>query len=286
MEGPHTNNILKQIVEWASRDVTVRALLLVGSRGRNESVDEFSDYDVAVFARTPTPYTMDNQWLSRIGKVWVCIPEKFERGREIVPTRLVIFEGGIKVDFAFYRLVDLEHFDEGDELSGGFQVLLDKDGKTGSLSPPNAKELSCRKPTEAEFVALVNEFWFETYYVAKYFKRGELWLAKTIDCNLKGFLLKLIEWNEQASHDWKYETSYSGKGMKTWASPETWRSLHQTFAHFDEPDSWKALFATMELFRELSKELAQMLEFTYPEDVDRNMSTFITQIKDISDGQI
>jgi aminoglycoside 6-adenylyltransferase len=67
--------------------------------------------------------------------------------------------------------------------------------------------------------------------------------------------------------------------MKSWASADTWESLHQTFAHFDRVDSWASLFATMNLFRRLALETAQMLDFTYPQEVDRNMTEFVLRIK-------
>lgn len=71
-----------------------------------------------------------------------------------------------------------------------------------------------------------------------------------------------------------------GKGMKSWASADTWETLHQTFAHFDGEDGWNSLFATMNLFRRLAKEMSEHLGFSYPEEVDRNITGFIFQIKD------
>lgn len=273
-------DILIRIIEWAEREKHIRALILVGSRAGKESVDEFADFDIGVFAETHLPYTQNNQWLFDIWKIWVYVPEKFYRKNEIVRTRLVIFEDGIKVDFAFYGLHVLDELADSDELNVGFKVLLDKDGTTKELKPASFEKLKRAKPTETEFVNRVNEFWFETYYAAKYLKRDELWLAKFIDCNLKKFLLEVIEWHEQSKHDWNYETYYSGKAMKSWASADTWESLHQTFARFDSDDSWRSLFATMNLFRQLALETAQMLDFSYPQEVDRNMTEFVLRIKD------
>lgn len=274
------NSILSRIIEWAEQEKYIRALILVGSRARKDSVDDLADFDVSVFTETHNPYTANNQWLFEIGNVWVCVPEKFTRKTEIVPTRLVIFEGGIKVDFAFYGLRVLEELADSDELDTGFKVLLDKDGRTKRLKPASFGKLKRAKPTEEAFVNLVNEFWFETHYAAKYLKRDELWLAKFIDSNLKKFLLEMIEWHEQSKHDWDYETHYMGKGMKLWVNSDTWKSLHQTFAHFDGDDSWDSLFATINLFRHLAKETAEMLGFSYPEEVDRNITGFIFQIRD------
>lgn len=61
-----------------------------------------------------------------------------------------------------------------------------------------------------------------------------------------------------------YETYYSGKAMKSWASADTWESLHQTFACFDGDDSGKRFLATMKIFRRLATEMALKLEFSHP----------------------
>lgn len=238
-----------------------------------------ADFDISVYAETHFPYTTNNQWLSEIGKVWVCVPEKFDRESEIIPTRLVIFEGGLKVDFAFYGLHVLDELSNGDELDRGFKVLLDKDGTTYRLKSPTFGRVQHPKPTEDEFINLISEFWFEACYVAKYLKREELWLAKFIDGNLKKLLLRMIERHEQAKHDWDYETNYDGKNMKGWVSADTWKSLHHTFGHFDGRDSWDSLVATMNLFRQLAEETAELLGFSYPKEVDRHLTRFISQIR-------
>jgi hypothetical protein len=40
--------------------------------------------------------------------------------------------------------------------------------------------------------------------------------------------------------------------------------LRQTFAHYDAEDTWRALLATMDLFRWLSLETAEKWSFAYP----------------------
>ena len=79
------------------------------------------------------------------------VPEKFTRENEIVPTRLVMFEGGVKVDFAFYGLHVLHELADSDELDAGFKVLLDKDGMTRRLKPPTFGKLTHAKPTEDDY---------------------------------------------------------------------------------------------------------------------------------------
>ncbi len=274
-----TGNMLAKIINWANKEEPIRALILTGSRAGKGPVDDLSDFDVSVFSKTHEPYTQDDQWLSRLDKVWVYIPEKVDFGDAVYPSRLVIFKHGVKVDFIFYTvdvLAELVNRALPDWLNIGYQVLLDKDGMAARLARPTFDSVGAKRPTEQDLHNLVREFWFEAYHVAKYLHREELWLVKTREQGIKnGLLLKMIEWHERSRHDWKYDTRFGGKHMQAWVDGGVWESLHRTFSHFDSQDSWNALFATTTLFRQLATETADALGFAYPHEVDNHISQFI-----------
>lgn len=46
---------------------------------------------------------------------------------------------------------------------------------------------------------------------------------------------------------------WAGKNIKKWLDPEIYERLNEIFSHFDKEDSWKALEARLNLFRDLSK---------------------------------
>jgi len=271
--------ILASIIEWAKNEEPIRALLLEGSRAANAPCDELADLDIDVFTRTYEPYTQDDRWLSSIGQVWVYSPDQYEWGNEIVPTRLVIFRDGVKVDFSFVGAHRLAALADTDDLDAGYRVLLDKDGEASKLRRPTFSKKPAPPPTEKDFVCLVSEYWFEAYHVAKYLKRGDLWLAKSRDWETKAYLLTMIEWHAQARHQWNYDTLYAGKHMGAWADEKVWQALHGAFAHFDRDDSWSSLLASNDLFRELATEVAESLRCAYPTDIDRNITGFILKLK-------
>ena len=269
------DEILANIIQWGQEEESVRALVVVGSRAQAGPMDELADWDVAVFAQTREPYIQDNKWLSRIGKVWVCISDKYEEMGEAVPTRLVIFEGGFKVDFALYPTAMFSTI----EWDRSYKVMLDKDSL--ATNPKIVADgVRHNPPTETEVVNVIREFWFEAYHVAKYLKRDELWLVKSRDWATKELLLKMIEWHAQANHRWAYDTKYMGKHLKVWADAGTWEALHRAFAHFDSADSWRGLLATMNLFRQLAVETSEVLGFTYPQDVDQKITGFIVRLQE------
>lgn len=286
--------ILDNIIRWADEEDAIRAIVMTGSRAGKGSVDELSDYDLALFTFDNEKYTSNDVWLQDIAEVLVCvedqmyddlgpaqespwsiIPEQRYLTVNEIPTRLVIFKGGFKVDFAFYPLITLDRLATMAVLpfayDMGYKVLLDKDELAKSLPKPTFVVPVSEKPSQEEFNRVVHEFFFEVYHVAKYLKRDDLWHAKFRDWTTKEFLLKMIEWYELAQHNWQYDVSYLGKKMKAWVDASTWTVLGGVFGHFDVTDHWKALEATIELFRKLALKLAATLNYAYPHDVDRSL---------------
>jgi len=276
--------ICSKAIEWFKNDETVRAVILVGSHAENRPTDEWSDYDLSVFCTSDTAYIDNHDWLASMGKVWVCLPESLSFDHQTFPTRLVIFEGGFKIDFAFYPIDTLKQLVKTDPLPDyynmGYRVLLDKDKLAKNLPKPAYEGFKEVKPTEQEFISLIEEFWFEAYHVAKYLKRGDLWSVKFRSGYIQDhLLLKMIVWNEAAKHNWNYTTHPIGKRLQEWVSKSTWEVLFDVFAHFDQEDSWEKFLNMVDLFRKLSSDTAELLNYTYPKILEQNMMGFIFDTK-------
>lgn len=274
--------MLQKIIQWAEQEEAVKTLILLGSRAGKQPVDDLSDYDIAVFCDTFESYIKTETWLSAFGNVWVCVKEKIFYKSKVFPSRLVIFEGGIKVDFSFLTIDILDEIARSnplpDEYNTGYKVLLDKENATVDMIQPQF-EIKATKPSEQEFLDVIKEFWFEAYHIAVYLKRGDLWSVKFRSWAAHTFLLRMIEWHAQAENNWSYSTPSLGKRMPSWITKGLWKDLHGVFAHFKAEDSWKALFATMELYRKLTGETAQALGFCNPEELSGNIIKFISNLK-------
>lgn len=271
--------VLSNVVAWATRDANIRSLVLVGSRARSAPPDDLADIDLQVYAETSEPYTRDDAWLSEIAQMWLCVRDEYSDGDIPVPTRLVIFDGGVKVDFAFYPAGIVS---SGVGAGLAHQILLDKDPTARKREAKSDPSGELDVPSEAEFARAVEEFWFEAYHVAKYLARNELWLAKSRDWATKEFPLRMIDWHEHITRGRVHDADCAGKHM--WVSEDTWEALHQAFAGFEREESWGAALATISLFRRLATEMAATLGFAYPVDVDRNISRFILGLRDASRG--
>lgn len=273
-----TDEILNKIIEWAKEEELVRGLIMVGSKALSDATDDLADIDISVFFKDKESFIRDASWISKIAKVWVYSPDEHYYGDTLVPTRLVIYEDGVKVDYSLCDIEVIEFLAKNNHFDTGYKILIDKDGLMTNFKEPSFKPSLPKKPTEEEFIHIIKEFWFEAYHVAKYLKREDLWLVKFRDWSLQVYLITMMEWLMLARNNWDYDVKWNGKHIKKWLDPKIYERLNEIFSHFDKEDSWTGLIARLNLFRDLSKETAQLLGYPYPEDTDKNLTGFINNL--------
>ncbi|MBL8164694.1 MAG: aminoglycoside 6-adenylyltransferase, partial [Anaerolineae bacterium] len=187
----------QRVIDWVEQQDSIRALLLVGSQARiDHPADEWSDLDLILFCREYDHFLADTRWLNNIAEVWVCIASQIGTGE---PELLAVFEGGLKVDFVFIQKPLVPALTDSALLrtvcARGFIALLDKDDEMPQLALPEHNSAQHTLPSEAEFSATVEQFWYNALYVAKQVRRQQLWLAKDRDWAIKKIMLRLLEWH-------------------------------------------------------------------------------------------
>lgn len=282
MENKPVETFLDRVIQWAIGCKSIEALLMTGSRAEKGKVDPLSDYDLSLFCQDPFELVNAPLHLEEIALLWVVIPEQFLFEGVTIPTRLAIFEGGVKVDFAFFPTSLLQQLARStalpDALNKGYRVLIDKEGLAKSLPAPSYEGFIEKKPSLEEFDALFQEFWFEAYHVAKYLSRQDLWSMQFRLSGLRDLLLRMIRWHEAARHDWKLATSAIGKRMEDWVSEETQQQLSGLFSPFDAKEGWLALSNNLQLFQKLSSETASMLGYAMRVDLEEKMSQHLVHL--------
>jgi aminoglycoside 6-adenylyltransferase len=257
----------ERIVAWAEAASDVRGVLMVGSQARiDRPADEWSDLDLVLIATDPDRYLDSTEWLAAIGPAWVSFVEgTIVRTRE----RRVLFEGARDVDFNFFTPEQFQQIfharPASTVLHRGARVLVDKDGLFPPLSPPAADAPVVGPPSEAEFLAIVNEFWYRAVWAAKKLRRGELYIAVS-QCNgaLLRLLRELLERHARARRGWQYDTWHDGRFFDQWADPQALSALREAYARYDAADIRRSLGALMALFDRVAVETAERLGFTYP----------------------
>ncbi len=297
--------IEERFAAWAQARRDIRAAFVVGSRARvdDHPADEWADLDIMMFASRPDRYLSRTDWLAHFGKLWVSSLGQVVSGdRE----RFALFEGGLAVDFVvipsskakllarflpilrrFPGLPRLLPRGTARELTlaaglfgRGFRVILDKEGFAAKLPDLLAAHTAAPSPpTPAEFLQVINRFWFLADRTARKLRRGELGVAMSYHYGLmQGSLFPMIEWHARATHGWDYDTWHGGHFLEEWADPRAVEGLRGAFAHYDQEDLWRALLATMDVFRWLAMETAERLSYPYPTRADEQVTAWVRRL--------
>ena len=277
--------IIRNFVPWAEAEENIRTAIVIGSRARKlHPADEWADLDLVILARDPGPYLQDAQWVERFGEPWITFVEPTAGGPGM--ERRVLYSGGLDVDFAFFPMAGLEQAaqktlpPEWNQAFGrGTRVLIDKDKFLERLKPAFSEPAPPSPPAREQFLNVIHDFWYHAVWCAKHLRRGELWWGKSAcDAHMKGLLRQMLEWHVRATKGPGHDTWLRGRFLEEWADPRAVNNLHQTFAHYDEEDTWRALFATMDLFRWVARETAEKLGYPDSAADDKPITVYVKSL--------
>ena len=134
------------------------------------------------------------------------------------------------------------------------------------LPPPSSMAYVPRPPSEREFRAVVDEFWWETLYVAKHVRRGELLPARySLETVLRyRCLVPMLEWYVQIERQWEQTVGVRGSGLR-WLLPQEDRErLDATYGGDTLKSHARALEAMVQLFSRAARAVARDLGYRYP----------------------
>jgi len=279
---------LNDIKDWCKANDDIRVVLLTSSLVNPLApVDYFSDIDVELIFEDNSSYINDNSWISKFGAAITLFEEdesSFD-GRHAM--KMVLYEDHVKVDFKLYSklkfIKDMRNENQCEDWDIGYEVLVDKDGITKELKKPTYRVSVIRKPTEAVFIKLINDFWWDTTYVAKCLARGDMFYAKFMSENIirTDYLVPLIEWHIASQHKWKITTNKHGRLFKKYLSADEWLKVLKTFSGSDIEDNWNALLAFADLVHDLGMRLSQDLGYSYPGEPEIKIRKYLSDVKAI-----
>ena len=262
-----TDTEMMTLILQIADTLKVEAIALSGSRTNPQSVkDEFQDYDVVYIVDDLKDLISDLSWLNQYGN-------RLISQHNVVDHRhlyLMLFEDGNRIDLT---LCPKEYIQEWVDSEANFEVIKDDKGLFEAYQP-NSKRYWTAPPTEEEFAAACNEFWWVSAYVVKAIRRNQLIYATD---HLYGIcqqeLLKVIAWQVTSDRgivdigkNYKYLFQYLP------AEQEKEFSALLDLSSFDKIT--QSLFATMGLFNREAQILAQKMGFTYDMEVAEKMISY------------
>ncbi|SDT31286.1 aminoglycoside 6-adenylyltransferase [Microlunatus soli] len=276
------DKIIDQLVAWGERRADVAALILTSTRAiPGGHTDAYSDYDVIAVVEGVEAMVSDTGWLAEFGEVlidyWDPVESDAATGAVQVGN-ITNYVDGLKIDFSLWNARYFTELTSGPradpELDAGHRVLLDKSGLTAGLPAPTYRSYIPRRPDEAGYQRLITDFLIGVPYVAKGLLRDELLPTKwVLDFDMRfNYLVPMIEWRVQCDHDWSLKSGNLGKGLKQHLPPSIWQAMENTFTGADPEANWTALFAMIDLFATIAREVAEHLGYRYPGDLIANVT--------------
>ncbi|MEP7253170.1 MAG: aminoglycoside 6-adenylyltransferase [Ginsengibacter sp.] len=281
-------NILAEILQWSLANKNLKAIILTSSRANpNASPDLLSDYDIELIVSSLKIFTGD-KWVSEFGDVIASINEE----RPGWLTQLVLYSHGVRIDFQVHTkshfLKSLKQNPLPTHWDIGYKILLDKDNMLESLPAPTRLIYNINKPSPETFAKLINDFWWDTTYVAKSLWRDELAYAKYMADSIirDGYVNTMLEWYIGLQNNWSVNTNKHGRWFKKYLDKKSWKEFQYIFSDADTGRNWQALFATCRMFGRIAKEVATALQYSYPYELERNITSYLRKIRRLKKGAI
>jgi aminoglycoside 6-adenylyltransferase len=268
-----TDAVLARILTWAKEEAAVRVVVVTSTRAQVEGPpDELSDYDVIVALEDLGRFDPAAAYGTPAAR-W---GDEHDVHGTTTYFRGVFYDDGVKIDWTLWPANVPELVAEHgliDNLDVGYRVLLDKDGTTQRWPQPTYRAHIPRKPTEAEYVALVEEFWWSATYVVKARARGEeLFLRFVLDVDMThGVLRRMLEWLVETDRGWNWKPGAYGRGLERELPPGFAEELAGAYGSFER---------TVELFRAAAREVGDALGYAYPQYADDALSAYMESVSD------
>jgi aminoglycoside 6-adenylyltransferase len=283
------DKVLDQLIRWAESQESIRAVILTSSRAiPHGSLDLFSDYDVILAMRSIDPFYADRNWLEVFGPVLAVYRDPLIDENGLKRSAYVVqYENSLKIDFSLWPVELLQRVSNSEQLpaefDAGYQVLVDKDDLTTELKKPTYSGYIPAPPTEAYYMRLMEGFFLDTTYVAKFLWRDDMMAAKHIlDHSLKQEHLRpMLEWHAEIDHKWTLKPGPYGRRLKQHVRPDLWAELESTYTGVGSEENWEALFRTIGLMRRVAGEVGKHLGFTYPEELEQRVLKYLQKVRDL-----
>ena len=259
-----TDQEMLNLILQIAKKLQVDAVALSGSRTNpNAPTDEFQDYDVVYVVDDIDNLTSDLSWLDQFGKR-IIEQEVTLRHRLLY---LMLFEDGNRIDLT---LCPKEHMQEWVNCEAGFTVLVDEKCLFEAYLP-NPKRYWTAPPSEEEFTASCNEFWWVSAYVVKgIFRKQVIYATGHLYGICQKELLKILAW-QVARDRGAVDIGKNYKYLFNYLPAEKEKEFLNLLDFSSLDKITQSLLATMQIFNQEAQNLAQKMGFDYDMEIAEKM---------------
>lgn len=270
------------IINVARNDERILAAYMNGSRtNKNAKKDIFQDYDIVYVVKKTKPFYENEKWIDVFGeRLYMQCPEKNDRlsGLDVDFDKnygwLIQFKDWNRLDLHVKPLSEVDLSE--DKLC---KILLDKNGFLPEIPEATDEDYWIKKPSQDEFWACCNEFWWCLNNVAKGLWREEIpYIHQAIYEGIHPQLVKMLNWKVGYENNFKVSTGKASKYLKDFLTEDIWQEFLKTYVDGNIDDIWEAVFIMCKLFNDLAKKMKDKFNYTYDLEEAENSYGFLRRV--------
>ncbi len=274
----------KLFLDIANGDDRILAVYLNGSRTNvNAPKDIFQDYDIVFVVMETRSFIEDKDWICQFGNIlYMQYPDEhpdYQSDKENFYGWLMQFDDGNRVDLHVESVTHAREHIGDDRLC---RILLDKENVLPRILESTDADYYVKKPTEAQFRACANEFWWCSNNLAKGLWREEIpYVQDMANFVVRKQLEKMLAWKVGIKTNFTVSVGKSAKYLYKWLSKEEYQDYLHTYFDGTVEDAWRAVLCMCDLFDSTARYVAKGLEYVYDFDEAKVATAFLRHVKNL-----
>lgn len=276
--------IYQMLLAIAKEDERIKAVYMNGSRtNQNAPKDIFQDYDIVYVVEETASFISDPAWLCQFGEIlYMQYPDEHPNGvsdKENNYGWLMQFADGNRIDLHVETIAHAKANILKDKLC---KVLMDKQHILPAVPEASDKDHWVKKPTEDQYLACCNEFWWCSNNLAKGLWREEIpYVQDMANFVVRKQVEKMLSWQIGAMTDYKVSIGKSGKYMNKWLSKEQYEKYLKTYFGGTVEEAWSSILCMCELFEETALKVADENGYIYNLQEARVAKGFLEHVRQL-----
>ncbi len=186
-----------------------------------------------------------------------------------------VLEDMTRFDITFMEYRECQDYIDIDSLC---KVHIDKEGILAGNAMITDIKYRQLKPTNREYTACCNEFFVSALKVAKGLFRGQIVYSMNVYDELRIRLQEMTSYYIGTNYDFRVNIGSNFEYLKTYLDNEHYIKLLETYPSPDRDKMWSQLFNACMLFRKEGLFVAEVLDYEYPKEADREIVKYLRDI--------
>ena len=256
----------KLFMDIAKQDERILAVYMNGSRTNvNAPKDMFQDYDIVFVVPETKSFIEDKDWIQKFGKIlYMQYPDEhpdYPNDKENHYGWLMQFEDGNRVDLTVQTVQYAREHIGDDRLC---RILLDKEGILPEIPEATDADYHVKKPSELQFKACCNEFWWCTNNLAKGLWRKEMpYVQDMANFVVRKQLEKMLSWKVGIQTNFTVSVGKSAKYLYKWLSKDEYQAYLDTYFDGNIEHAWTAILSMCDFFDAMARQVSEGLGYSY-----------------------